>query len=85
MDRAWSLQHRIEKRIAVFPELTLEGYLFYVVMVLFVLGFGLFIYCLLFRINPLSTNIISCPIHYLVLGMGFMFVYWYVKTNNKSK
>lgn len=80
MDRAWVLQHRIENRISGFPVLTFEGYLFYVVMVLFVLGFGLFVYCLLFRIDPLSTNIVSCPLHYLVLGMGFFVLYFYVKT-----
>ena len=85
MDRAWGLQHRIDKRIADLPELTLESYLFYVVMIFFVLGFGLFIFCLLFNINPLATNIVSCPLHYLVLGMGFFVLYLYIKTKDTHK
>lgn len=85
IDRAWDLQFRIEDRINGFPVLTFEGYLFYVVFVLFVLGFGLFIYCLLFNINIMSTNVVSCPLHYLILGMGFFVLYLYVKINNETK
>ena len=85
MDHAWNLQHRIDKKIASLPELTLESYLFYVVLVLFLLGFGLFIFCLLFNINIWATNIVSCPLHYLVLGMGFFVLYLYIKTKDTKK
>jgi len=74
INRAWALQHRIEKRIATLPSLSIATYFQFVAMVCFIMGIGMFVYCFLFDVNILIVVIYHNPLFYLCLGFtAFMF------------
>jgi len=85
INKAWELQHKIEKRMQELPEPTFEGYLYCVSFLFILTGFGLLIYCFLFRINIAQTQVMSSPLFYLPTGILFIFCYIGVKIHNKNK
>jgi hypothetical protein len=79
LDRAWSLQHRIEHRIHILPQLSLVRYFQFLFIVFTLTGWMLFVYCFFNNINPFHLNDISCPFFYLVLSFICFIVYLYKK------
>ena len=74
INRAWTLQHRIEKRIVRFHSPSLATYCQFVAMVCFIMGMGMFVYCILCNVNILTVVILNNPLFYLALGFAsFMF------------
>jgi len=45
-----------------------KDYLFFISFVFFITGFLLLFYCLLKNVNPLQLEILSSPVHYLMVG-----------------
>ena len=75
MDRAWILQHRIEKRLHRIPVLSFERYFFACTLIFLLMGFMLFFYCILLNINIINVTYSTGPLFYLILGIVCFFCY----------
>lgn len=54
-------------------------YFQFVSLVFLFTGFGMFFYCIFERIGPMETQVLSSPVHYLVLGIVCFIVFFYLK------
>lgn len=53
-------------------------------IVLLLTGFSLWFYCLIRGVDPLGVDVLSSPVHYLVLGLVCVCVFVVKKWENKS-
>ena len=59
--------------------ITPELYLQFVGLVFFMMGFGLFFYCIIYNINIGLVETFSNPLFYLVNGLGIILFSFFVK------
>lgn len=65
-------------------DISLLTYLQFVSIVFLLTGLGLFMYCQLERIHPMELQVISSPVHWLVMGI-VLFVVFFVKKYEQKK
>lgn len=53
----------------------IQRYLLFVTMLFFITGMGLLCYCLLFGVDPMSCDVVSSPVHWLVMSCGLYMVF----------
>ena len=68
VERARILQENIDSRIDKIPVVSFSTYLKFCSIVFFVSGLGLFMYCFMSGVHPLSTQVLSSPFFYLIMG-----------------
>lgn len=66
-------------------KLTTGLYFGLVSFICFFMGFILFFYCMIYKIDPLTLEVMSSPLHYLVLGVGSFTVSMYHKIKPTQK
>lgn len=74
-----------EKKKIVIPELCIETYFQFLSLVFFIMGFMMLWVCMSRRIHPMSTEVLSSPVHYLVLGIVCMIVFLVKKYESTKK
>lgn len=80
INRAQILADRIDKYRNNLPIMSLSSYLMFMGIVFFISGLMLFIYCVWFKISIFRTDVISCPLFYLVEGFVLFFLYFLSRT-----
>jgi len=85
MDSARMLEIRLNKRIAGFPCMCFVTYLKFLSMIFLLTGFVFLVYFYIRDLDPLDAVPLSCPLFYLVLGMGFFVGFIFVKINDIKK
>ena len=63
--------------------LCLKEYLLFTAVVFTLMGVMFTVYCLLLGIHPLSLDVVSCPLFYLLLGFIIWMVYIVLYHYNK--
>ena len=68
------------------PDLKSETYFQFISLVFLLMGFMLFFVCFIKRLHPMEVEVLSSPIHYMVLGV-VCFIVFLVKhiENEKNK
>ena len=84
VDRAWKLQYKLENHYFN-TNLSLEKYLFYCMILFFILGIGLFVYCKMTG-EAMGTLVYSySPAFYLCLGIICFVSYTIVRNGTNYK
>lgn len=66
--------------------ITVTVYFQFVSLVLLFTGLGMFIFCSLERVHPMDVQVLSSPVHYLVLGIVCFVVFFVCRfKDNKLK
>jgi hypothetical protein len=75
LNKAWDLQYRIEARLKKIKPLSFKEFCFLTVFINYMLGFVLLVYVFMTGTSLMNLQPLSSPLHYLVLGTIFLFVY----------
>jgi len=82
MDRARSLETRLNNIRSNLPVLSLKTYFMFLFFVFFLTGFGMLLVCLLEGVHPLLVDAMSSPFLYFGLGFICFFCFIYCKVTN---